>query len=1136
MENNYFTPENSWKHLFFITGLTADKFYTDGGLKLNIEQFTFLELKKRGYERIVFYDKDNKLYCYDDDSFELLRVNGKNRKGKNGEVGNGNTLIRQNRGLKRGKHAQVVSSSTSSHSSSNKNVSTLDVVHTSDEKDSYRSFKSDILIKSGGNGPLHLGMRDITFVKRQIDAYMHNSLIKTAVVINDANAFYEEFGREPVHSLTAGYERMGIENENILVFIYTDGDLANFYKVNQFDSKDKDANIINIERPNTVELKNMLMYLRWNYGLKIHMRDLDDLAISLHQAMALGKHQIRINEVYLRLKAFGTNKLLTPDLCYELVGVKKPDSAKKQLSNMIGMQSVKDALKDYDIGNKPLTANFKYMTASRLSPNLSQPEKKDEMIHFVLTGNPGTGKTTVAKLLGQMFYEMGYLEYGHVVEVDRSKLVAEYIGQTAVKTTNCIQEAMGGVLFIDEAYTLKRSNDNDRDFGQEAIDTLLKAMDQYKGKFIVVAAGYPKEMDIFINSNPGLQRRFTEKIHIEDYTAEEMYEILLFHAKKNSVKFSDELSQKLPKFCDNWVNSADENWGNAGEAVKLIEHMIRIWKKDSKAKSVVEDVQTIGILEENHIPKDYRKFLKVKLRKEETSTSAMEEIDNLIGFEDVKARLRDLISLKDTAIKYDREDLLEDLNFHWVLRGNPGTGKTTVAKLIGKVYKELGLLSRGHTVETTRAELVAEYEGQTAVKTKKCIERAMGGILFIDEAYSLKRSSSMNDPFGQEAIDTLLERMSALNGKFAVIAAGYPKEMDRFLDSNPGFQSRFGEDFLLKDYTSEELTKIFEMKCNSKKFFLEDETRDLITKIFGNMIKAKLKNWANGRVAENLEKDMRKVWAKNPKLKQDSDSGEMISYYTKDHIPARYEKYLPREAGDGKEEHSGKVQVENAQATCTSIPMNKLVVPKKEFNYEETYLKQVESVVFIRTSTEDGMSSGSGSIITNDGYILTCSHVISGAEGIQVRLQNRKNVDVSTTWENADIVWEDTELDAAILKIRDGKYNALPLRTLETGTFTGEAIYLWGYPFGGRLSDDLDELQASLFQGYISSIQTKNGIERINTNMEAKRGCSGGPVFSKKDGSIIGILCGSQTVGDEDLIEEINYVLPVKHLFEKVFK
>ncbi|MGO5145244.1 AAA family ATPase [Catenibacterium mitsuokai] len=194
------------------------------------------------------------------------------------------------------------------------------------------------------------------------------------------------------------------------------------------------------------------------------------------------------------------------------------------------------------------------------------------------------------------------MESGHVVEVNRSQLIGEYIGQTAIKTADYIQKAMGGVLFIDEAYTLKRSDDNDHDFGQEAIDTLLKAMDQHKGKFIVVAAGYPKEMDTFINSNPGLQRRLTEKIHIEDYTAEEMYEILLLHAKKNSVKFSDELLQKLPNFCENWVNSADEKWGNAREAVVLINHMIRNWKKDADAKSIVEDGQTIEILEEKHIP------------------------------------------------------------------------------------------------------------------------------------------------------------------------------------------------------------------------------------------------------------------------------------------------------------------------------------------------------------------------------------------------------------------------------------------------------------------------------------------------------------------------------------------------------
>jgi S1-C subfamily serine protease len=135
----------------------------------------------------------------------------------------------------------------------------------------------------------------------------------------------------------------------------------------------------------------------------------------------------------------------------------------------------------------------------------------------------------------------------------------------------------------------------------------------------------------------------------------------------------------------------------------------------------------------------------------------------------------------------------------------------------------------------------------------------------------------------------------------------------------------------------------------------------------------------------------------------------------------------------------------------------------------------------------------------------------------------------------AKVIWEDPKIDAAVLKIPDGIYPSLALRSLETDTHTGEAIYLWGYPFGGRLSDDLNELQPSLFQGYISSIQTKNGLERINTNMEAKRGCSGGPVFSKKDGTILGILCGSQTVGDEGLMEEINYVLPVKYILEKVF-
>ena len=189
-------------------------------------------------------------------------------------------------------------------------------------------------------------------------------------------------------------------------------------------------------------------------------------------------------------------------------------------------------------------------------------------------------------------------------------------------------------------------------------------------------------------------------------------------------------------------------------------------------------------------------------------------------------------------------------------------------------------------------------------------------------------------------------------------------------------------------------------------------------------------------------------------------------------------------------------------------------------------------MVYIRAQNEGGVSSGSGSILTKDGYILTCNHVIEGSSSILVRLKVDNGQ--KTLWNPADVVWSDKELDAAILKMEDGEYPTLPLRPLSQPTQTGESIYHWGYPFGGKLSDDLNELQPSLFQGYISSTQIKNGLERINTNMEAKKGCSGGPVFSKKDGAIIGILCGSQTSGDEHFLEEINYVLPVKYIWERV--
>jgi stage V sporulation protein K len=181
-------------------------------------------------------------------------------------------------------------------------------------------------------------------------------------------------------------------------------------------------------------------------------------------------------------------------------------------------------------------------------------------LHAVFLGNPGTGKTTIARLISQIYKELGLLQKGHLVEVDRSALVAGYAGQTSKKTDQVIDQAIGGTLFIDEAYTLSRGSG---DFGQEAIDTLLKRMEDYRDKLVVIVAGYPNEMKDFIDSNPGLQSRFTNYFNFEDYNPREMLEIATMISEKNGYNLDEGALQiLLGKFSELYQNR-DMNFGNA---------------------------------------------------------------------------------------------------------------------------------------------------------------------------------------------------------------------------------------------------------------------------------------------------------------------------------------------------------------------------------------------------------------------------------------------------------------------------------------------------------------------------------------------------------------------------------------------
>ncbi len=234
----------------------------------------------------------------------------------------------------------------------------------------------------------------------------------------------------------------------------------------------------------------------------------------------------------------------------------------------------------------------------------------------------------------------------------------------------------------------------------------------------------------------------------------------------------------------------------------------------------------------------------------EPERSGMEELEELIGLETVKHDVKELIALaKVRKMREEKGMKPVPVSLHLVFSGNPGTGKTTVARILAKLYKEIGILSKGQLVETDRSGLVAGYVGQTAIKTREKIEEAMGGVLFIDEAYTL---NSPGENFGQEAINTILKAMEDHRDKFIVIVAGYTELMKKFVESNPGLKSRFNKFFEFPDYTVDELQEIFKLQCTKYQYTLTEDAEKAIRDEIILRESTKGENFANAREVRNL--------------------------------------------------------------------------------------------------------------------------------------------------------------------------------------------------------------------------------------------------------------------------------------------
>ncbi|WP_159790319.1 AAA family ATPase [Sodalinema gerasimenkoae] len=817
---------------------TSDSFCSADLILQDIEQVLHQYLQQQGFSRIIYYSGVDKLYFLDRTSLELSRNPNLASERRSSE-----TMNLESKSIPLGKRRRMLR----------------------------RSSPASRSPAPSRTPPSRL--QDIQCIS-YLNYFMEDSQQKTAIIFSDVEDLQQFQNRRELLGRMVKWGRLPASHKNLCVFISHHHNQSQFQEfcrhigftllANWMESRgDRTFNLIQMGPPAEDELSHLWNYFRLVQKKPVNWQDYPTFISTLAaEKQPLKTWYDRFNLApELSLKVAKQQQWLSGDISL------KP--AQARLEELVGLQGVKQAI-------RRKLQRLK-VAQERRQKGLSQEPQR---LHLVFKGNPGTGKTTVARLVGEIYRDLGLLRRGQVVEVGGRDLVAGYVGQTSIRTNERVDEALDGVLFIDEAYQLNRGGETD--FGQQAIETLLKRMEDERERLAVIVAGYPQEMDEFLAANPGLESRFATEVIFEDYRPEELKAILQQRLARVQGLLSPGLEAGLKNLFQRVYEERGPQFGNGRFVENLFNQMdeLRSQRVDEQQLDPIQEPFQLADL-----PPQYGQLANQGQRQDDQLQTYLGELEGLTGLESVKGVVRELV---DTQIANQRLqeagllNLAEVESRHLLFLGNPGTGKTTVARLLGKIYRVLGLLRKGHFREVTRQDLVGQYVGHTAEKTKQVLDEALDGVLFIDEAYSLSRGGNSQD-FGQEAIDTLVPLLENYRDRLVVIFAGYSQEMTEFLNANPGLESRLSQQIYFPDYQGDELYQIWRGFCQRDGRHYSPEVAQQVREQLQRLYHSRGQNFGNGREVRKLYEAM--VKGLKQRIVRDNLNGEAMMQFTIADIP-----------------------------------------------------------------------------------------------------------------------------------------------------------------------------------------------------------------------------------------------------------